>query len=483
MTFVDLPITNGLYISRSLPVSAQGCANWYVNPVRSGLADEVLFGTPGLSQLATVGGRKLANRGAHVMAGVPYFVQGGFLYSLDRTVSGTTETFSTTLLGNISGTGRVSMADNGTQLMILVPGGDGYIYDTTNGLVEITDGDFDANGNPQYVVYIDGYFVCTTDSKKFIVSALNDGTSWNALDFGSAEADPDDIVAPLVHRNRLYIAGSETIEAFQNIGGTDFPFQRVQGFVMDNGVDAPLSIVNAHGTFYCIGGDVNESPSVLVFDGNDMVPVSDDGIDLILQDLTSEELSQVYGFAYSQEGAKFVGWILPQTCIVYEVKSGKWHERKSQITDINGTTSTRWRVQSLVTAYGRVIVGDSQDGRIGSMSLDFYDEYGTEIVRDICTLPFSNQSKPVFFPSIELTMESGVGDLTTTSPKMTMERSLDGKTWTAPRIRPFGAEGEYGRRVVWRRNGRAARFEIFRFRMSDPVKPVMIKLQADVVGA
>jgi len=483
MTYVDLPLTNGFYVSRSLPVSAQGCANWYVNPVKSGLASEVLFGTPGLSQLATVGGRSFANRGSHVMNGIPYFVQGERLFRLDRTVSGTTETFSTTLIGAISGTGRVSMTDNGTQLMILVPGGTGYIYTVAGGLVEITDADFTANGNPQYAVYIDGYFVCTTDSKKFIVSALNDGTSYNALDFGSAEADPDDIVAPLVHRNQLFIGGSETIEAFQNIGGTDFPFQRVPGFVMDSGVAAPLSTVNAHGTVYCIGGDVNESPNVIAFDGNNMVPVSDDGIDLVLQELTAEELSQVYGFSYSQEGAKFVGWVLPNTCVVYEATSGKWHERKSQITDSLGTVNTRWRVQSLVSAYGRIIVGDSQDGRIGEMSLDHYSEYGTPIIRDICTLPFSNQSKPVFFPSIELTMESGVGDSTTTTPKMTMMRSKDGKTWTAARIREFGKEGEYTRRVVWRRNGRADRFEIFRFQMSDPVKPVMIKLQADVVGA
>lgn len=482
MTLAALPITNGFYVNRSRPVSAQQCTNLYVKKIDSGLAQEVLYGTPGLYQLATTGGRKHANRGAHVMAGIPYFVQGGWLYRLDRTLSGATESFSMTLLGNISGTGRVSMADNGTQLMILVPGGTGYIYTAAGGLVEITDADFDANGDPQYVVYIDGYFVCTTNSKKFIVSALNDGLNWNALDFGSAEADPDDIVAPLVHRNQLMIAGSETIEAFQNIGGSDFPFQRVQGFVLDSGVDAPLSIVNAHGTFYCIGGDVNENPQVMAFDGSAMVPISTDGIDLLLQDLTPEQLSQVYGFSYSDDGARFVGWILPDTAIVYERGSGKWHERKSRVTDIDGTRNSRWRVQSLVTAYNRIIVADYLDGRIGDLMSDEYTEYGEEIERDVSTMPFSNQSNPVFFPYMELTVESGVGDNTTPEPKITMSRSRDGKTWTAPRIRSIGALGDYGHRVIWRRNGRAERFEIFRFQMSDPVKYVLIKLEADVIG-
>jgi len=482
MTETPLPLTNGFYVSRSKPISAQQCSNMYVQAIQSGMAPEALFGTPGLTQLTTTGGRKHANRGSRVMGGIPYFVQGGWLYSLDRTVSGDIETFSTTLLGNISGSGRVSMADNGTQLMILVPGGTGYIYTVAGGLVQITDADFDANGNPQYVVYIDGYFVCTTDSKKFIVSALNDGMSWNALDFGSAEADPDDIVAPLVHRNQLFIGGSETIEAFQNIGGTDFPFQRVQGFVMDSGIDAPLSIVNAHGTFYCIGGDVNETPQIMAFDGSRMVPISSDGIDLILQDLSPEELGQVYGFSYSDEGARFVGWVLPDTCLVYEKTTQKWHERKSQVTTIDGVGNSRWRVQSLVTAYNRVIVADYLDGRIGVLSPDTYTDYGTEILRDVATMPFSNNSKSISFPWIELTVESGVGNAAAPDPKITMTRSLDGKTWTAPRIRSLGRLGEYGHRVMWRRNGRAERFEIFRFQMSDPVRPVFIKLEADVVG-
>ncbi len=482
MTETALPFTNGFYVSRSKPISAQQCSNLYVQVVDSGIAPEAIFGTPGLAQLTTTGGRKHVNRGSHVMGSTPYFVQGGWLYRLDRTVVGITESWAYTLLGNISGTGRVSIADNGTQMMILVPGGAGYIYTVADGLLEITDVDFYANGNPQYVVYIDGYFVCTTDSKKFIVCALNDGLDWNPVDFGSAEADPDDIVAPIVHRNQLFIGGSQTIEAFQNIGGTDFPFQRVPGFVMDSGIDAPLSIVNAHGTFYCIGGAQNETPQVMAFDGSQMVPISSDGIDFILQDLTPEELSQVYGFCYSDDGSRFVGWVLPDTCVVYEQRSKKWHERKSQVTTIDGVVNSRWRVQSLVTAYNRVIVADYVDGRIGELSPVAYTDYGTEILRDVSTMPFSNNSKPVSFPWIELTVESGVGNTAAPDPKITMSRSLDGKTWTAPRMRSMGKLGKYGHRVIWRRNGQAKRFEIFRFQMSDPVKPVFIKLEADIVG-
>ena len=206
MPTTPLPLANGFYLSDSLPVSAQQCVNWYPRLVEApALNQEILVGTPGLWQAATTGPLG-ANRGSHRFEGRPYFVNGSKLYRLnaDNTL---------TDLGTISGSGRVSMADNGLQLMILVPGGTGYIFtESPDTLVTISDVDFDANGDPQAVVFIDGYFCCTTDAKKFIVSALNDGTSWNALDFGSAESSPDGVVVPFVFNNQLFIGGERTIE-------------------------------------------------------------------------------------------------------------------------------------------------------------------------------------------------------------------------------------------------------------------------------
>jgi hypothetical protein len=207
MPKVILPIANGFYESDSLPLSAQECVNFYPNIAQApALNAETLYGISGLEQVAdaeTITG----NRGAHEMNGVPYFVIEDRLYSMDA--DGVLD-----YIGEIAGTGRVSMADNGTQLLVLVPGGNGYIYNhVTDTFSQITDADFTANGNPQLVVYIDGYFCLTTDSKKFIVSALNDGLSYNALDFGTAESDPDEIVAPIVFKNQLFIGGSQTIEA------------------------------------------------------------------------------------------------------------------------------------------------------------------------------------------------------------------------------------------------------------------------------
>ena len=480
MPVVDIPIANGFYESESLPIAAQECVNWYPNVVQSaGLSQETLFGTPGINQLTTTGDAEQINRGAHVKNGIHYFVNDNSLYILERTINpDLSETFTATILGTIEGSGGVSMADNGTQLMVLVPGGKGYIYDENAGtpFQEITDLDFTANGAPQYVVFLDGYFAVTTDSKKWIISALNDGLSWDALDFASAESDPDDIVAPIVFRNQIFITGSETTESFQNVpNGSGFPFVRSNIF-MSKGCFAPLSLISANNTFMMIGGGVNESPAIWQFTGSSFQKVSTTAIDNVLSGFSKETIQDAFSFSYADKGAYFVGFTVDDFTFVYDVISQRWHERKSTVNNVQ----VRWRVNSLVTAYGRVLVGDSVDGRIGELDSDVYTEYDDNIRRTIATQPFANQGNSIKVSSIELTVESGMGNSDRPDPKVSMDISDDAKTFKYERTRGIGKVGEYDRRAIWFKCGRSPRFRIFRFMMSDPVKPVMIKCEAKV---
>lgn len=473
-----LPITNGFYVSNSLPISAQECTNWYV--VVEGapaLAQETLRGTPGIEQVETSGTILQANRGCHTMAGVPYFVNGTKLYQLDQTQVIPTEVYDLVDLGTVAGTARCSMADNGTQLMVLVPGGNGYIYNhVTDTFSQITDVDFTANGNPQFVVFVDGYFVVTTDTKKFIISALNDGLSWNALDYGTAESDPDVIVAPIVFKNQLFISGSQTFEAFQNIGGAEFPFQRT-GLFLEKGVFSPYSLVNTQDTFMWVGGGQNESPAIWAFAGNSTQKISTVAIDFILKSLTNDQLAAIYSWTYSQNGAYFVAFALPTSTLVYDHASKRWHERKSYIEG----EQVGYRVSGITQAYNQIFCGDTIDGRIGKLNPDLFTEYSANIIRTVATQPFQANMVSISVPMLELTVESGVGNSAVNDPVIAMDRSKDGKTWSDQRLKPLGKQGEYDRRAIWYRNGRAGRFEVFRFTLSDAVKPVIIQLVGDLI--
>lgn len=485
MPKIQLPIGGGFYKSDSLPISAQECVNWYVNipQTKGALSAETLFGGAGISQVLTTGTINQINRGAHVKNGKPYFLNGTTLYRIDRSfdIDGN-EVFTAVTLGTIPGEGRVSMADNGTQLMVLVPGGNGYIINEASGtpFAQITAPGFTANGAPQVVVFIDGFFVCSTDSKKYIISSINDGTAWNALDRGTAESDPDAINSLHVHNNKLYLAGSETTEEHQNTGSGGFPFQRT-GFFIDKGCYAPFSMISSNNTFMWIGGGENESAAIYALSGNGAQKISTTAIDAALQDYTQAEIEQAFAYSYAKNGAFFVGFSLPTRTFEYNSITGLWNERKSQVVNSKGFTETiRWRVNSVVTAYNKVLCGDLVDGRIGEIDTDTYTEYGSEIIRTVSTQPFADIGNTMIIPRLEATFESGVGDFVTLDPQVRLQISRDGRTFGDSLNRSIGKMGEYSKRAIWTKLGRFTRFAVFKFTLSDPVKPVFIKLEANI---
>jgi len=470
-----LPIANGFYISESLPLSHQICSNVYPStPDAPSLSEIVLPGTDGIVQMGTTGVVDQVNRGAYTKGGIPYLINGSGLYSLVRTFVGVTPVDTLTLLGVVSGEGRVSLAANNTQLMILVPGGKGYIYneDDATPFQEITDSDFIANGAPQHVTYKDGLFVCTTDAKKIIHSNLNDGLLWSALDFGSAESDPDDTVAPIVVNNQLFITGSVTTEGFDNVGGSGFVFQRNNIF-LDKGCVAPFSLITTNQTFLMIGKGLNEAPAVWQFTGNAFEKKSTKAIDLILSTYTLEELQGAFAMYSASRGAFFVYFVLPNHTLVYNLATDKWHQQTSYIS----LEDTRWRVNAIVNAYNLTIVTDSQDGRVGYLDKDTYTEYGTPIRRVWTTQPFSSETM-FDLPDITLAMESGVGNADVPNPVVSLSISKNGKTFGPDRTRAVGAEGDFDGVIKWRRNGNASKLAVLKFTLTDAVKPMFIKLEA-----
>jgi len=479
---MELAFTDGFNQSASLPSMNRQCTNWYPKFIEDGeengrpIIRKRLVGIPGLNQLATTGEGVASekNRGALVMDGVPYFVNGVTLNSLDAA-------FAITSLGTVTGSGKVSIAKNGIQLMVVVPGVAGYIFNKdTAAFEQINDPDFTANGFPQLVIFIEGYFLCITDTKKFIISSLNDGTQWNALDFGTAEADPDAIVAPVNFKSEAFIIGTKTIEGFENIGGVDFPFVKT-GFIIDKGCFARFSVVVTSDTFMFIGGGDNEDPAVWSIVGNKPVSVSNTGVELLLGALSQVELDEVSGYTYKQDKSTFVAWELPLATIVYGLETGKWHIRESQFTDLAKNIHTvGWRATALVTAYSKLICFDAIDGRVGEVSLTIFDEYSAVIRRFFDVNPLRAGKNSFVIPRIEVTPEAGVADSSTPNPKIRMKVSRDGQTFAGERIRSLGLVGKTGHRPVWRQNGRFKQYGLFRFLMASDVKPVIISVDAEI---
>ena len=472
MPTMNLPIGGGFYESESLPLSHQRCLGWFpVLPQTANAGSQmVLFHTPGQKAFVSSIG---VNRGQHEMAEINFTVAGNTLYKIN-------ENKTSTSIGAIEGSGLVSMADNGTKLVIVVPGGKSYVYDGIT-LVEITDIDFRTSDT---VSFKDGYFLFTaSDGSVFFNSALNDPLNYRALDFGTAEIDPDRIVASHVTHNELFIIGTKTIELFQNVGGADFPFQRIPGANIQKGAHAKFGIVGLDETFAFVGGGKDEKSAIYqVATSSAAQKISTQAIDNAIQKFSKAEISNCIAMTYFDRGSQlalftFESDVIPSRTFAYNVTTSRlsgipiWFEFQT------GVSNNRWNVNSISLVYGKLLAGTTS-GDITELDHETYTDLGLPIKRQFTSGPFMDEDKPLFIPKIILWMEAGVGNTDTPDPKVSMDYSDDGRVFGNDRVRSVGKIGEYGQQISWRRNGRVPFFRVHRITVTGAYKPIIRKFQA-----
>ena len=116
------PILGSAYVARSINAADNRMVNLFPEIVpEAGKEPAFLNRAPGLRLLTTAGDGPV--RGLWTYGGVAYIVSGDKLYQMAG--------FGTpVVIGTVSGTGPVSMVDNGTQLFIAC-GGPSYIYNNS----------------------------------------------------------------------------------------------------------------------------------------------------------------------------------------------------------------------------------------------------------------------------------------------------------------------------------------------------------------
>jgi hypothetical protein len=444
---LPVPIIGQAYSDDSLPWAAQELINWYVivaesDGTRSRLA---LKGTPGLTLFGSVGTGTI--RGAVVMGGVLYVVADTMLYSVDSAGNATA-------LGTIEGSNRVGMAENGAQVVV-VNGPKGWVYSTGGGFAQITDSDFPGADDcffiGQYIVTVRG------DSDQFNISALGDATSWDSLDFASAETDTDLLRGGMPLNREAWLFGARSTEVWANTGAADFPFER--SAVIEHGIASTFAKAKLDNTIYWLG----DNGIVYRVSGYAAERVSTGPIE---QALAQETLSEAFAIAYEEAGHAFFVLSFPNgKTWVYDVATGFWHRRKSYGTN-------RWRANNYVFAYGKHLVGDTASGQLWELDETAYDEGGDPLIAERKAQYFHRDGNPFSVSEIELFFKPGVG-LTTgqgSDPLVDFAYSKDGgRTFSNFRQARIGKRGEYERRARMYRFGQFKGSFMPWLRVSDPV--------------
>ena len=451
-----IPLAAESYQARSRPLSAQRLVNLY--PERAPDAAKtplVLFGTPGLKLFATAGTGPI--RCSYVMAGTLYVVSDTEFYSIDT--AGTA-----TLIDSITGSGAAGMDDNGSELVI-VSGGNGWVYDGST-LTQIGDKHFPSVSS---VTFLDGYHIFSkSNSGQFVISAFYDPTVYEALDFATAEADPDHLVRVLTDHQELWLFGEKTTEIWYNSGAAAFPFERIAGAFIERGCAAVNSVAKMDNSVFWLGDDL------IVYRAEEYTPqrISTHPIEGAIATFATPSVAE--GWTYIQDGHLFYVLTFEEATFVYDAASGLWHERQSY--GLN-----RWRATCGTYACAKTLVGDYDNGNVYELDLNTYQDNGGTIMRTAISPPIHADTSRATMSRFQIEVESGSG-LTTgqgSDPQAMLSWSDDGgrffgnEHWAS-----MGAIGEYKRRVIWRRLGHF-RERIMKVEISDPIKVAIIAADAD----
>ena len=463
------PILGSSYVARSINAADSRMVNMYPEIVpEGGKSAAFLTRCPGLRRLVTAGNGPI--RGLWVLKNYLYAVSGNTFYRLS--VGTGPSPWVVQSVGTVTGTGPVSMSDNGTQIFIAC-NPDGFIYNaTTQVFAQITDPDFPGAVK---VGYLDGYFVFNEpNSARVWVTSLLDGLSVDPLDFASAEGDPDGLVSLIVDHREAWLFGTNSIEVWYDAGLPDFPLQRIQGAFNEIGCEAPYSVAKLDNGLFWLGSDARGRGIVYRSNGYTGQRISTHAIEWQIQQYGN--LSDAIGYTYQQDGHAFYVLIFPsaQTTWVYDVSTQAWHERAGWS---NGNF-VRHRSNCQAAYNNQVVVGDFENGNIYAFDLDDYADNGQiqKWLRSWRALPSgTNNLKRTAQHSLQVDCESGVGLNTGqgNNPQMMLRWSDDGgHTWSNEHWMSVGKIGEYYRRVIWRRLGMTLKLRdrVYEVSGTDPVK-------------
>ena len=392
------PILGSSYVIRSVNAADNRCVNLYAEVIPEGGKEPAyLQRCPGMTLKATVGTGPI--RGIYSLGDYLYVVSGSEFYRL-------TTAYVATKIGDVTGTGPVSMADNGTQIFIAC-NPDSYIYNiSTLAFAQITDPDFPGAVN---VGYLDGYFVFNEpNSQRVWVTALLDGLSIDPLDFASAEGSPDGLVSLIIDHREAWLFGTNSVEVWYNSGDADFPLTRIQGAYNEIGCIAPYSVAKMDNSVFWLGADARGQGIVYRAQGYQGVRVSTHAVEFAIQGYSN--LADAVGYTYQQDGHTFyvLNFTDADTTWVYDAATGAWHERagfvKGDFTRHRGNCHARFN--------GVPIIGDYQNGKLYAFDLDVYADNGQvqKWLRRWRALPTgANNLKRTAHHTLQIDLETGVG--------------------------------------------------------------------------
>lgn len=462
---MQVPILSGIYTDQASDFRTAYPRNLVPVPLAQGISTGYLRPADGLKQFTALPG---IDRGAINWNGTQYRVAGTKLVSV--AAGG-----AVTILGDVGGAGQVSL-DYSFDRLSIASSGLLFYWSPSLGLIQVTDPDL---GTALDQLWVDGYFM-TTDGANIVVTELNDPTSVNPLKYGSSEADPDPILGFQKLRSEVSALNRYTIETFSNVGGDNFPFQRVPGAQVQRGCVGTHASALFLGSIAFLGSGRDESPAVWLVQNGDTLKLSTREIDQVLTGYPETTLALVVMETRVDKGHQHLLLHLPDQTLVYDgaaslvVGEPIWFTLTSSVVGL-GT----YRCRNLCWVYDRWLGGDPTAAIACELVNTVSSHYGAVNGWDFSTQVLFNEGNGAVIHDVELFALTGRVALGL-DPVIWTSYTLDGQTWSMERPISAGKQGERQKRLQWRDQGKMRTWRIQRFRGTSDAHASFARLE---VGA
>jgi hypothetical protein len=370
----------------------------------------------------------------------------------------------------------VTGANTFTYTMLSNPGGNATVvgsYAVTASFLTISN---NLVGIPIDDTFGDSYGILSYADGKFQITASYDFTTLDALDYATAESNPDGLVRLIYDHGELVLFGEQTTEFWSNTGGQDFPYSNQRGSTLQFGLAAKWSLVQYNDSIAGLFKNSMGQVQVMMMRGHAMAPISSQELDAVINGYAT--VSDATAFSYMLGGHPMFQINFPSenASWLYDASTQLWTSLES------GLNGDRHRAEIHVDFLNKPRVSDYQNGNIYTLDADTYTDNGTPIASEIITKTiFAGANKRIAVHRLGIDCETGNGLATGqgSNPQIMLQVSKDsGRTWGNEQWVSMGKIGEYMRRAFWTRLG-SAYFWTFKWRITDPVKRVLTFTDAE----
>jgi hypothetical protein len=459
MATIQLPLAKGLgkdyrntdYVDL-LPVNMLAVPKEVLN------AAGYLRSFPGVAKRSDVAG---TSRGAqfNTVQSVSYRVAGSKLYNAHSE------------LGNVAGSGRVSMAHSATSQAVAAAGVMTlYRYDGTNKTLQnwpeqigdVTYAQYDI-GSVRDICRARGRYVWVKEGTQlFGVTDLEDESHPDRFrPFYSAESQPDGIIGCGIWRDFVVMFGTSTIEYFSLTGATDTSsaiYVAQPSLMVQKGIAGTYCKTIFADSYAFLSHQATGAPSIYVINSGQAQAIATATVEKLLREYSADELGAGVMETVRFDAHELLLVHLPRHVLCYDAsasqKGPQWCILRTGLSD------AVHRAVDYMFEGNQISVGDKNAPQTGWLSFDSSAQYDKQTEHLLFTPMFKADNARVF--DFELEAATGVSQF---AERLFISATADGSNYGREQMIDANAPFIYDKRVLWRRIGRVRKNIGFKVRV------------------